>query len=460
MIERRHDWLGKTPAAKRLVVIGLDCAPPALAFDAFADDMPHLRGLRERGAWGPLESVIPPITLPAWACAVTGRDPGELGIYGFHQPEDHGYGEPRLVDATDLRHDTVWDLLSRAAEPVIVVGVPPSYPPRRVHGCLVSCFLAPGTSQPHTYPSALADEIAAVVGDYAFDVKDFRSADRSRLDSEIRAMTEQRFTLFRHLLAERPWTFAMLVEIGLDRMHHAFWSCWDRDHPSYAAGGPHEHALRDYYRLLDHELGKLLGALDDDTAVMVISDHGAKRLHGGIAINEWLRQQGYLTLHAAPTEPMPLRPEQVDWSRTRAWAAGGYCGRLFLNLQGRQPAGTVPAAEREPVLARLTEELSTLADAQGRPLGTRVFRPEACYRECRNIPPDLMVYFGNLDHRAVGSVGHGAVHLAGNDTGPDGANHDTAGIFVATAPGLTPQGNLAGLRLVDCAGVMLSLLGR
>ena len=391
---------------------------------------------------------------------MTGCDPGQLGIYGFHQREDHGYDSPRLVDSTDLRHDTVWDVLSRAGEPVIVVGVPPSYPPRRVNGCLVSCFLTPSTAHPHTYPARLAGEIAAAVGDYTFDVADFRSDDRLRLLGEIRAMTRQHFALFRHLIDQHPWTFAMMVEIGPDRMHHAFWSCFDEAHHAHEAGGPHRHALRDYYRLVDDELGKLLATLDDDTAVMVISDHGAKRLHGGIAINEWLIDQGYLTLRSRPTEPTQLAMENVDWGRTRAWAAGGYCGRLLLNQRGRQPEGTVDRSERDELLTRLSHELAAIVDAQGRPMDTQVVRPEACYRECRNIPPDLIVAFGGLDYRAVGSVGHGRVHLKDNDTGPDGANHDRQGIFVARAPGLAPQQNVAGLRLIDCAGVMLGLLGR
>ncbi|MBW2454367.1 MAG: alkaline phosphatase family protein [Deltaproteobacteria bacterium] len=453
-------WLNPGCQAKRLVVIGLDCAPPALAFDQFAGEMPHLQGLMARGVWGPLESVIPPITIPAWACAVTGCDPGQLGIYGFHQRHDHSYDGTGLVDSTDLRQDTVWDVLSQAGEPVIVVGVPPSYPPRRVNGCLVSCFLTPSTAHPHTYPAKLGDEIAAVVGDYAFDVTDFRSADRSRLLAEIRAMTQQHFALLRHLLASRPWTFAMMVEIGLDRMHHAFWSCFDEAHHRHQADGPHQHALRDYYRLIDDELGTVLAELDDDTAVMVISDHGAKRLQGGIAINEWLMQQGYLTLTAQPTEPHGLDPNDVDWSHTRAWAAGGYCGRLFLNQRGREPEGTVDRSERDGLLERLERELLAIPNAQGQRMDTRVYRPEASYRECRNLPPDLVVYFGNLDYRAIGSVGHGTVHLTDNDTGPDGANHDTQGIFVATAPGLAPQSNLAGLKLVDCARAMLALLGR
>ena len=445
--------------AKRLVVIGLDCAPPALVFDQFAGELPHLQGLMAAGLWGPLESVIPPITIPAWACAVTGRDPGQLGIYGFHQRQDYGYDSSRLVDSTDLRHDTVWDVLSRANQPVIVLGVPPSYPPRRVNGCLVSCFLTPSTAHPYTYPAALADEIRAVVGDYAIDVKNFRSDERPRLLGEIRAMTQQRFELFRHLLSERPWVFAMMVEIGVDRMHHAFWSCFDERHHRHEQNGPHQHAMREYYQLVDRELGALLDELDDDTAVMVLSDHGAKRLEGGICINEWLIQKGYLTLRSRPTERVALSADQVDWSHTQAWAEGGYCGRIHLNVRGREPEGTVDPADQDGLLEQLSGELMAIPDREGQAIHTQVHRSDACYRECRNIPPELLVYFGDLDLRAVGSIGNGTLHLSDNDTGPDDANHDTQGIFILKAPGLENRRNVADLKLVDCGPTMLSLLG-
>src|SRR5207302_8305351 len=82
----------------RVAVIGLDGAVPDLAFDRYADRMPTLSRLREQGAWGRLRSIDPPITVPAWSCAMTGLSPGALGIYGFRNRRDHTYD--RLVFAT------------------------------------------------------------------------------------------------------------------------------------------------------------------------------------------------------------------------------------------------------------------------------------------------------------------------------------------------------------------------
>ena len=74
-----HDGSDKK---QKVMVIGLDCAPPEHIFDEYTDEIPNLTKLRENGLWGPLESITPPITVPAWMCMMTSKDPGTLGIYG------------------------------------------------------------------------------------------------------------------------------------------------------------------------------------------------------------------------------------------------------------------------------------------------------------------------------------------------------------------------------------------
>ncbi|HWC27197.1 MAG TPA: alkaline phosphatase family protein, partial [Solirubrobacteraceae bacterium] len=93
----------------RVAVIGLDCAEPTLVFDRWRDELPNLRRLTKTGAWGALRSVDPPITVPAWSCMMSGRDPGELGIYGFRNRSDHSYGGLTVADSTAVPVDRVWD---------------------------------------------------------------------------------------------------------------------------------------------------------------------------------------------------------------------------------------------------------------------------------------------------------------------------------------------------------------
>ena len=90
LLRRRH-LPDKDLAMKRLAIIGLDCAAPALVFDRFAADLPNLRRLMDAGSWGPLASCDPPITVPAWSCMTASRDAGQLGFYGFRNRRDYTY---------------------------------------------------------------------------------------------------------------------------------------------------------------------------------------------------------------------------------------------------------------------------------------------------------------------------------------------------------------------------------
>ncbi len=92
----------------------------------------------------------------------------------------------------------------------------------------------------------------------------------------------------------------MMVEIGVDRMHHGFWKDMDSAHRWHDPNSSFKDAIREYYHLIDREIGTLLPLFDEYTAVLVVSDHGGKKMDGGICINEWLIQEGYLVLSAPP----------------------------------------------------------------------------------------------------------------------------------------------------------------
>ena len=96
-------------------------------------------------------------------------------------------------------------------------------------------------------------------------------------------MTDKRFALARHLLTTKPWDFFMMVEMGTDRVHHAFWQYMDPAHHRYEPGNPYESVIADYYEHVDRKVGELLEVIPDDAYVLVVSDHGAQCMEGGIA---------------------------------------------------------------------------------------------------------------------------------------------------------------------------------
>ena len=445
----------------KVAVIGLDCAAPRLVFDRFKSELPNLSRLMDGGCWGRLLSTHPPITVPAWACMMRSKDPGQLGIYGFRNRKDHTYDGLSIANASALPSDALWDRLGEAGKKVIVLGVPPSYPPKPVNGVQVGCFLTPTTRRTWTYPDEVRHEIDRVAPGYVVDVEGFRTDDKEALLGRIYDKTRRHFAVARHLVTTRPWDFFMMVEMGVDRIHHGFWKHMDPEHPKYEAGNPWEHAIRDYYRHCDQEIGELLALFPQDTAVLVVSDHGAKKLDGGICFNEWLIKNGFLTLASRPTGPTPISKAGIDWSKTLAWGDGGYYGRLFLNVRGREPQGIIDPADYEKVRSDLVAAIAGIEDHRGRNIGSKAWRPEELYKEVRNVAPDLTVYFGDLDWRSIGSVGLNTIHTFENDTGPDDANHDWHGIFIMKTPAGTaqPKGEQQALRLYDVAPTVLRLFG-
>lgn len=440
----------------RLLVIGLDCVPPEFAFGGF--DMPNLRQLMGQGSFGPLESVVPPITVPAWACMVTGRDPGALGIYGFRNRQDYTYDGLTIAMSHAVREPAIWDRLGGAGLRSIVVGVPPSFPPKPLHGVMVSCFLTPSAKSEYTWPAEIKPELEARFGEYLFDVTDFRTEDKAALLRRVHAVTDQKFAIARHLMTTRPWDFFMFVDMGPDRLHHGFWRYWDRNHIKHPPGNPFEQAFPDYYAFLDRQIGQVLDLAGADTAVLVVSDHGAKRMDGAICINEWLRREGYLMLKEEPSRIQRLEPDMIDWGRTVAWGEGGYYSRIFLNVKGREPEGIVDGSAYESLRGDLVRGLEALGDEAGRAIGTRVHRPEDLYAISRGHPPDLIAIFGDLYWRSVGSVGFPQVWTRENDTGPDDANHAQHGMFIAVGLPL-PRGEVSGTRLLDVAPLLAGHFG-
>jgi predicted AlkP superfamily phosphohydrolase/phosphomutase len=448
--------------SRRLLVIGLDCAAPELVFDAWRAELPTLNELMRRGVSAQMESCIPAITVPAWACMMSSRDPGQLGVYGFRNRADNSYDNMTIATSRAIRVPRLWDILGAAGKHVGVIGVPQTYPVSPVNGELVSCFLTPSAQSQYTYPSTLKQEIATWIdGELLMDVPNFRSEDKAAILRDIYRMAEQHFEICKQLLRRQRYDFFMTVDMGVDRIHHGFWKEMDARHPKHQLGSPFAGAIREYYRYVDQQIAELIQLVDDDTIILVISDHGGKPMLGGVCLNEWLIQEGYLVLDEYPSTPAPVERCRVNWRRTRAWGSGGYYGRLFLNVQGREPQGVIAPADYDRVRDEIAHKLEALPDHTGRPMGTRAFKPDTIYHSANNVAPDLIVYFGDLDWRSVGSVGRGEIYTFENDTGPDDANHAQHGIFILYDP-RNPGGGrpIDTISIYDVAPTLLDLLGQ
>ncbi len=448
---------------KKVAVIGLDCAEPSLVFDRWIDHLPNIKRLMTAGTYGDLTSSIPPITVPAWSCMASSKDPGTLGIYGFRNRADHSYDKLSIATSLAVQEPRIWDILGTHGKQSIVVGVPGTFPiVRPIKGCMITSFLTPGTTDPKitwTHPPLLKNEINELVGEYLVDVKGFRTDNKKWLLEQIYLMTEKRFKVVRHLLTTKPWDLFWLVEMGVDRIHHGFWAYMDKSHHRYEAGNEFENAIFDYYKYTDDEIGKTLECMDlDTTVVWVVSDHGCKCMIGGCMFNQWLINEGYLHFKEPVKPKQKFNVNDVDWSKTTAWGEGGYYGRLFINAEGREPNGTVPQKDYHAFRNELAGKIEAIKDHKGELMGNKCHKPEEIYDRVNRVAPDLLVIFGDLRWRSVGSVGSDSIHTFENDTGPDDANHAQEGMYIYSHPSLPPRGRVDEATLYDVAPTILTEL--
>ena len=146
-----------------------------------------------------------------------------------------------------------------------------------------------------------------------------------------------------------------------DRLQHMFFRHLDETHPANRGrSGKHKDAIRQLYIEMDALVGRTMEAVGDDTALLVMSDHGFKPFRRGVNLNTWLYQHGFLAVNGDRPTGTDMFGD-VDWSRTKAYAVG--FGGIYLNLQGREAGGIVtPGDEAEQVRREIRDGLRALVD--------------------------------------------------------------------------------------------------
>ena len=419
--------------SKKLFVLGLDAAPPSLLFEKFRDELPNFSELLDNSVYGPMRSCDPPITIPAWMVMVTGREPGTLGLYGFRHRKGFSYVDITIPNSRSIKYPKIWDYLGDNGYKSFVMGVPPTYPPYKINGWMISGFLTPNSKTNFTYPPTLKKEVEKVVGDYIFDVP-FRKEDRASVLRDLFRMSEQHVKVALNMFRNKPWDFFMYMEVGLDRLQHAFWKYMDPMHPNYTPHPEFSDAILRYYKLLDNALEGFIKAGGKETAFIIVSDHGAKMMKGAFAVNDWLIQEDFLKVKGGVKPGSRFSEVDVDWKNTYAWGWGGYYARIFLNVKGREEKGVIEKEEYESFRKDLARKIKSIKGPKEESWKNHILYPEKIYNVLNGNPPDMMVYFDDLYWRSAGTFGYDNPYLPENDIGPDDAVHDYDGVFIFYDP--------------------------
>ncbi|WP_224332492.1 alkaline phosphatase family protein [Haloprofundus halobius] len=419
----------------RVAFIGTDGVPFSL-LDEHRDEFPNFARLADEGTAGAIDSIVPPESSACWPALTTGVNPGETGVYGFQDREVGSY-DTYVPMGRDVQATRLWDRVSEAGMDATVMNVPVTFPPQRNVQRMVSGFLSPSVDKA-SQPDELRETLESM--GYRIDVnaKLGHQEDKSEFVEDAHDTIDRRFEAFSHYIEQDDWDLFFGVFMTTDRVNHFLFKDYERD-------GPNKQAFFDFYEKVDDYIGQIREMLPDDVTLVVASDHGFTSLDHEVHFNTWLEQEGWLSYESDDhTELGDIADE------TRAYSL--IPGRFYINLEGREPRGSVPEDDYEEVRADLKAELEALEGPDGRKVCDRVVEREEAFRgDHEDIAPDLVAIPAHGFDLKAGFKGHDDVFGVGPRNGMH--SFDNASLFVDD-----PEANIGEADLFDIAPTILDLM--
>ncbi|MFX1475623.1 MAG: alkaline phosphatase family protein [Promethearchaeota archaeon] len=474
---RRH------PKGVKLIILGLDGA----TFEVIGNHLerlPTLNSLIREGVSGKLLSTIPMDTAVAWPAFATGRNPGKLGIYDFmiRDPESM---KLHVLDFRDLSYDFFWHYIPGSVGLASIPAIPPQN---------VSAFFIQGSLVilPPDGTFYVMGEKRKLPPYYNHYIKWYE--DKGKILKNLEKSVENRCSVYVSLLKETHPDFAMFLFDAIDHIQHHFWAFMDKSHPAYRKTR-YEEAIVNTYAQVDECIKEIISRVDEDTHILIVSDHGFGPCHTKINITRWLEKNGYLGYGQAPrqrlfykilrllfrigaklpdfikrtlirrylteskTDQIAERETAIDWSISKAYS-WGYCSPIFINLQGREPDGIVPPAEYEKLREEIIQKLLKLRDPEtSRPVFKTVLKKEDIYSgQFLNLAPDILI----IPHRGYGtstSLASDAPLFERVGIYPGTGIHELEGVFIFKGPTVKQGAVIKGAKIMDIAPTILHLFG-
>lgn len=368
-------WFKKTKP--RVLVIGLDGTPLSFLKKQIDEgNLPNFKNLFARGSLIETKSVHPTVSCVAWSTFMTGKNAAKHNIFGFIDRKPGTYSL-YIPNSSNMTSKTIWEVLSEQGRKALTMGVPVTYPPRKINGILVAGFLAPKVDGA-TYPPGIAARLKQ--GGYELDIDPWRA--RESLDNlypDIRRVFEARSRNFLDMYKDDKFDFAIVHFMETDRLHHFMWEYMENGDPKY--GGQ----FMDIYAEIDEFIGRVDAEVGEDVTLFVMSDHGFCTLKKEIYINKFLEDKGYLVC-----KPDAKSLEDMDPDKTRVFCLDP--GRIYINLEGREASGIVKRGEYEALRHQVKQDLADLKDEEGVAVVRQVFTKEELYDGPNfEYGPDLVV---------------------------------------------------------------------
>jgi predicted AlkP superfamily phosphohydrolase/phosphomutase len=382
--------------AQRACVIGLDGVPCSMV-RRFVDAgvMPRLGEIGAAGALRDMTVSMPEISSVSWSTFMTGKNPGEHGIYGFTDLHPGTYTQS-FPTFRELKTDTIWDRLGEKKMRSVVINQPATYPARPVHGALVSGFVAVHLDK-SVFPARYLRTLRDLDYEVDLDAADLRD-DPPRLFKKLHQLLAVREKLMNMLWEEEKWNLMEVVVTGTDRLHHFLFDAYeDTSHP-------HHNDFLDYYRAIDAFVGRVYDRVQKDSnarGFYVLSDHGFCRTRHEVNVNRVLMDHGFLVMNDPAARDM-------DEISERATAFALDPSRIYLHRRGRYPRGSVGESHVEGLLQEITAVFEGL-EHEGERVIRKVVRGRDVYSgpESGNAPDLVLITTNGFDLK--GRLGADAV---------------------------------------------------
>ncbi|MFH1314197.1 MAG: alkaline phosphatase family protein [Candidatus Eisenbacteria bacterium] len=485
--------------SRRVLVIGLDGATFDIIHPLLKEGrLPNLARLMDSGTSGNLMSTIPPITPPAWTSFMTGKNPAKHGVFEFaHHAGSGPGGDLKLVSYNSIAVPTLWDILSTKNKKMILINIPLTYPPPAINGIVISGLMTPNDSRHFVHPPDLQEKIDRE--GYRVDFHPLTDIGTRKKEEWLRDyfdIEEHRLKTAVELLRNHEWDLSMIVFGVTDRIQHF---CWNEVREMLDSSSSLSGSVAEAYELSDRMVGALLDEIDDETHVVVLSDHGFGAVDKVFFANRWLLDNGFLHLlspspghwrdvYSFAIHPVPVRgllnrfgmralaerlpdaiaglkvrlplfrrkvsPSVVDWDKTVAYFDSF---GIYVNRKGRESHGIVETDEDyEAIRDRIISRLYDLRDpVTGDKIVDIAVRREEVYSGPHvETAPDVLFQIRNFSYLLNRSFYFRRLFMP-NRSG----HHRLEGIFIARGPGVKRGSTITGAEIIDMTPTILYEMG-
>lgn len=460
--------------------------------------LPNLAQLKRNGVSGPLKSITPPVSPPAWNSINTGTNPGKHGIFDFSTFDDE-YNR-RSINSSDRSATPFWEVMNDQGISTGLFKIPFVYPPDNVDEFIVSGFPTPNTVDDFAKPKSVADHVGPIE-DLFEDWSLQQAGNYKAFKQNLIEVAERQTEIFLELLQEHEVDFSMTVYDGSDRVQHFFWKYFDESHPRYDSDSPLVGAIEEYYATVDRSIGRLIDEVGDNCDIVVLSDHGFGPLSYDIYIDEWLEKEGFLSRRseksalktandvlATVVETAWSTVNQVGlastvksilpssffqfgsnlqdesrhntaWEDTQAFFTTLSGQALYINLEDEFANGSVPRERYDDIVEEIRASLLSMHHPETRrKLIKEVIRSDEEFDGWRlDDAPDLIVRTAS-DYTMKGGYSDSLVQPSTQNAHDRSGDHRTDGILLASGPSFG-TGFIEGASILDIAPTLLYLEG-